>query len=173
MNYYLPLTERDRKIMRNDMMPGRIFGLLAAGVALIGLIIMLPAYEGFRLWTLPLALLGSAVVGGLIWYAMNRKLLEALKAGYKKAVTVTLQRKEARSVFGPDRGKGPGTTMNNLVNTIGEGGREDDSTYFFVVDNKMYRTSKEMFDAASDDDPIEMHYTAYSNRFLGFYPHTK
>ena len=170
---HLPLTEHDRKIIRNDMMPGHLLGIVARGVILIGGFVTLLLYEGLRLWTFPTVLLSAAAVGWYVHYRINRKLLEDLKANSKKVVTVTVQRKEAVSIFGHARGKGPGIPLGNLVKTIGKGERVDEYTYFFVIDNIRYRVTREMFDMINDGDPIEMHYTAYGNHLIGLYPHSK
>lgn len=166
---YIPLTDKDRRTIRNDMKPGMIFGILAFCAGMLASILLALDTREPSYTRLALLLLASVGIGLVVYRTMNRKHIKDLKHGNKKVVVATVQQKVDRSIFGSDRGKGPMPTLTNLVATMEEDGRKEKALYFFVVNGKMSRVPFAVFNATNEGDLIEMHYTEYGNNFLGFH----
>jgi len=118
-------------------------------------------------------LIGAVAVGGillawLLFSAINRKYIRDLKAGSKKTVVKQVADKGVEKSYEAGSGLPYIPILGDLFPRLWKMKPRDTDLYYLVIEGHKYAVEKEIFDIASVEKGVEMHYALHSGTLLGF-----
>jgi len=163
----MKLSTEDVKTIKYEKRLGYVFSaalLVLGGIANLYYLITNENKEINTLLLMDLMVVGLCV---LIPYAINYKYSRDVKLGTKTIKTVVVQTKEESIDYEAGSGNLYIPVLGALFPKVWGQEMRQVTKYSLNIDDYKYDVTKDIYDGVSEGDEIEMHYTTYSDIFLG------
>lgn len=163
----MKLTDKDIQRLKNEKRTGFIFSeLVLAMGGLFSLIywVINPDMEGTNLLLMDTGVIGVSI---LVSYFMNKQYNKDLNSGTKIILMETVQGKENHKSHKANSGAMYIPILGDLFPKLFGQKMQPALKLNLIINGYRFEVEKNVFDEVKKDDLIEMHYTIYSEIFLG------
>ena len=164
----MKLATEDVKTIKYEKRLGYLFALFLfalGGIANLFYLVTTEKRDMSSLMLVNLLIVGLCVA---IPYAMNYKYCKDIKLGSKIVKFGVVQKKEESVSYEAGSGNLYIPILGDLFPKAWGQQMKANKKYGLYIDDYKYDVCREIYDGVSEGDEIEMHYTAYSEMFLGF-----